>query len=975
MNDIRHNQTTSDGSSSPLTTALTAALAQRIARGVSNISDSQQRSALVRAMCDDTPGLAQAVAHLLKGSDEVTLTPRVDTSSNIINDDAYPLHQPPHSATHKASSLHDDQSISSGLTINDQSTLPSSSHASVRDELLGTHIGPYQIIEQLGEGGFGSVYLAQQHRPVARRVAVKVLKLGMDSRQVIARFEAERQALAVLDHPSVAKILDGGCTPSGRSYFVMEYVAGMPITEFCDRKKLTVAERLSLMIEVCEAVQHAHTKGIIHRDLKPGNILAHATQTGVCAKVIDFGIAKATSAHLTDLTYQTLHQQMVGTPSYMSPEQAAGQIDIDTRTDVYSLGVVIYELLTGVTPLGDALSGHSSTVRLQEIIRDFIPGPPSAALAQSKNAEAVARARGKGNSKELTSTLRGELDWIVMKCLEQERARRYTTPGAIAQDLRCFLAGEVVQAAPPDRIYKTRKFIQRHRVGVGAASAIAAAVVGGLAAAAWGWRSASVSMHDAMNARSQAMADRQTAMDQVTRANAALTFMDGLFESLDPNVASGTQVTVAQLLGPASEKIQRELVGKPLTESEVRGIIGKAYGHIGDNPAAIAHLLRAAELREKHLGGTDRESLTLRYNHAACVLASGDYNTALQLFETNVQARTTLLGSDDSDTLTARGSLAYVRQLTGDKSQALDEMIQVLEIQERTLGPDRKEVIESMIGLADLYSQLGKFDESVKIAADAAQRGARSLGPQAGLTITALSVQGQALRNAGQTQLAIEIVEPLIEKKEAYYGKDNSSTLVTMDVLAGLYEDKGDDARTLTLRREVLARAERSLGLNHPTSLSYANNLAQTLRYNKQYEEAQPLYERVMTAHIAGNSQHTRSALITQSNLALLFMETDRAAQAMPLLDAALEGFVKSEEPGSWVLGVAKRNSGECLMKLGKLNQAKVMLEDAYAISTAALGPQHKRAQQAAATLARLCEHNNDPQGVERWRALAGEQK
>jgi eukaryotic-like serine/threonine-protein kinase len=340
----------------------------------------------------------------------------------------------------------------------------------------GTVIGPYKLLEQIGEGGFGVVFVAEQTRPVRRKVAVKVLKPGMDTRQVVARFEAERQALAIMDHPSIARVFDGGTTPTGRPYFVMELVKGVPITEFCDQNHLTPRQRLELFIPVCQAVQHAHQKGIIHRDLKPSNILVVMHDTTPVPKIIDFGVAKALGQELTERTLFTGYAQMVGTPLYMSPEQAGQNgLDIDTRSDIYTLGVLLYELLTGTTPFGKERFKASSYDEIRRIIRDEDPPAPSTRLSELEDTLPSISAQRQTEPAKLTKLLRGELDWIVMKALEKDRNRRYETANGFAADVKRYLTGEAVQAVPPSVGYRLRKFARRNKRAL-----VSTALLGGM---------------------------------------------------------------------------------------------------------------------------------------------------------------------------------------------------------------------------------------------------------------------------------------------------------------------------------------------------------------------------------------------------------------------------------------------------------------------------------------------------------------
>jgi serine/threonine protein kinase len=343
-----------------------------------------------------------------------------------------------------------------------------------------TVVGPYKLVQQLGEGGMGTVWLARQAEPVKRLVALKVIKEGLDGGQVLARFEAERQALALMDHPNVAKVLDAGSTDSGRLYFVMELVKGVPITDYCDEHKLTPRQRLELFVPVCQAIQHAHTKGIIHRDVKPSNVLVALYDGKPVPKVIDFGVAKAAGQPLTERTLVTGFAA-VGTLEYMSPEQAQlNQLDVDTRSDVYSLGVLLYELLTGSTPLNRQRLGGAALLEMLRLIREEEPEKPSTRLGTTEELPSVAANRGTEPAK-LSALVRGELDWIVMKALEKDRYRRYDSAAGLARDVERYLRDEPVQAGPPSSAYRLRKFVRRHRLPVLAAAAVLLALLGGIA--------------------------------------------------------------------------------------------------------------------------------------------------------------------------------------------------------------------------------------------------------------------------------------------------------------------------------------------------------------------------------------------------------------------------------------------------------------------------------------------------------------
>ena len=349
----------------------------------------------------------------------------------------------------------------------------------------GERVGRYVVRERLGEGGFAEVYLAEQTEPVRRQVALKIIKLGMDTKQVIARFEAERQALAMMDHPNVAKVFDAGASETGRPYFVMEYVAGTPINEYCDRHRVNINGRLHLFMQVCEAVQHAHQKGIIHRDLKPSNVLVAVKEGEPLVKVIDFGVAKAISQRLTENTIYTEQGQLIGTPEYMSPEQAEMTTEnIDTRSDIYSLGVLLYELLVGALPFDPTTLRQAAFAEIQRIIREQEPPKPSTRLSSLGDESTRSAQKRRLDPKSLLRELRGDLDWIVMKALEKDRVRRYATASDLRRDISCHLSGDAVEAAPPSRMYRASRFLRRHRSVLNGISFVVLAVYTAMMASA-----------------------------------------------------------------------------------------------------------------------------------------------------------------------------------------------------------------------------------------------------------------------------------------------------------------------------------------------------------------------------------------------------------------------------------------------------------------------------------------------------------
>ncbi|KAA0214966.1 MAG: hypothetical protein EDM82_08465 [Cyanobacteria bacterium CYA] len=541
-------------------------------------------------------------------------------------------------------------------------------------ERPGTRIGPYKLLQEIGEGGFGVVFMAEQDQPVRRRVALKVIKLGMDTRQVVARFEQERQALALMDHPHIAKVLDAGATESGRPYFVMEYVKGDPITAFADAHKLSVPDRLELFSQVCAAVQHAHTKGVVHRDLKPRNVLVSMTDGRPFAKVIDFGIAKATGARLTEKTLFTEHRQLIGTPEYMSPEQAEGSPDIDTRTDVYSLGVLLYELLTGATPFDAERLRSAAYAEMQRIIKEEEPPRPSMRLLRGLDTLAATAAARQTEPARLGSLIKGELDWIVMKSLEKDRARRYESPNQLATDVRRHLTGEAVGAAPPTTRYRFSKFMRRNRRLVIAGGGVAATLLLGIAGTSWQW----LRNRDTVRFGQQVMT--RVYFDDILGGRVG--------EPGNPNAQIPGNIGYN---GDEPGAISIETVGKPDRDGYFRRLHDNVFLKWVDRDQREADGKLLFEIAGHLLGKAWREgaeqrkalqaanvSLTQERDRARLSGAAAEYarwtwyedpstwgTDARRAFEAIVSTRTELLGPEHIDTIKARWMLTVARRDDG----------------------------------------------------------------------------------------------------------------------------------------------------------------------------------------------------------------------------------------------------------------------------------------------------------------------
>ena len=563
-------------------------------------------------------------------------------------------------------------------------------------EPAGTVIGPYKLIEPIGEGGMGSVWMAQQTEPVKRLVAVKLIKAGMDSRQVIARFEAERQALAIMDPQNIARVLDGGTTSGGRPYFVMDLVKGMPITRYCDEHRLTPRQRLELFVPVCQAVQHAHQKGIIHRDLKPSNVLVALYDGKPVPKIIDFGVAKAAGQQLTDKTLVTGFGAIVGTLEYMSPEQAeVNQIDIDTRSDIYSLGVLLYELLTGSPPFSRKVLTQAGMLEMLRVIREQEPTKPSTKLSTADGLPTLAANRGTDPAK-LTKLVRGELDWIVMKALEKDRNRRYETANGFAMDVQRYLDDEPVQACPRSAGYRLGKLLKRHRTATIAASLVLLALVLGIAGMTYGLVRAEVQRKNAeraqaaeaeQRARAEAERDKAVAAERQSRierdravaaeakSRAINDFlMEDLLAQASPQFnAAEDHVTLLDVLDRAAAKVGQRFADQPDLEGVVRVMIAQTYHGLGSfekTEGQWRSLLDAARRRDP----------------------------------------------DSAESFVAQGELAGILYERGRRDAEVMKMIEAsAEAVERKLGPDNVNTENMLAYLAQAYQDAGRFREAIAL--------------------------------------------------------------------------------------------------------------------------------------------------------------------------------------------------------------------------------------------------------------------
>jgi serine/threonine protein kinase len=715
-------------------------------------------------------------------------------------------------------------------------------------EGAGTLIGPYKLLEQIGEGGFGIVFLAEQEQPIHRTVALKVLKPGMDTKQVLARFESERQALALMDHPHIARVLDAGATDSGRPYFVMELVKGVSITEFCCKNQLPLEARLKLFLDVCYAIQHAHHKGVIHRDIKPTNVLVTLYDGVPVVKVIDFGVAKALVQKLTERTLSTAHGQMIGTPAYMSPEQAEIRgLDIDTRTDVYALGVLLYELLTGTTPLEGERLREAGYAELQRLIREEDAPRPSMRLSSLGNSTAVLARNCGLDVRRFAPFLAGDLDWVVMKALEKDRNRRYATPGNFAEDIERYLRHEAVLARPPSTMYKVKKFAQRNRAAVLTGIAITAALLMGSAVATWQAVVATRAEQKALAAARAEKEAKQMAQAREAETKAVLKFVENrVFAAARPEQQAGGlghDVTLRQAVKAALPFVEKSFTDQPLIEARLRMTLGQSFFYLGEAKMAAEQCKIARTLYTKNLGLDHAETLRSMHELARSYHALGRYVDAVDLEEETLTLRKITLGPDHPDTLNSMSTLAGGYYALGRHGEALKLCEKTLALRKATLGPNDPATLTSMHNLAVGYRAVGRHADAWKVSEETLALRKVTLGPDHLDTLASIENLAHCNYSLGRYLDALKLFEQTLALRKAKLPPEHPDTLKSMHNLANCYLSLGRHAEALTLHQETLVLRMAKLGPDHRDTLKSMFCVAESLVKLERGAEAVPIID------------------------------------------------------------------------------------------------------------------------------------
>ncbi|HPR63195.1 MAG TPA: serine/threonine-protein kinase [Thermoanaerobaculia bacterium] len=810
----------------------------------------------------------------------------------------------------------------------------------------------FQLVRKLGQGGMGEVYEANQIEPVRRRVAIKLIRPGMEGEDVLHRFAVERQALALMDHPNIARVFDAGTTPDGRPYFVMEYVAGIPIDRYCDEHRLETRKRLELFLTVCGGVQHAHHKGIIHRDLKPANILISMQDGNPVPKIIDFGVARATAGFLFGDSSRTLIGDLLGTPDYMSPEQAdLSTLDIDTRSDVYSLGVVFYELLVGARPFDAKTLRSGGFDEMRRLIREKDPPRPSTRFLSLGEASTVSARNRQTEPRNLIRELSGDLDWITMKALEKDRTRRYNSPSDMADDILRFLRSEPIFARPPSAMYRFSRFVRRHTVGVAAGFIVVLAIIAGVAGM-------TVGLVKAQRAERKAEQEAEAAR-QVS------DFLVSLFEVSQPGESMGETITAREILDRGVESIQVELTDQPLVQARLMDTMGIVYKSLGLYEKAESLYTASLEIREDNLPENHPDVAT-SLNHLGLFYdGQGKYEEAEPLYKRALTIRTEVLGKDHGEVALmwnnlgllywhqglyekvgpcyeealkiwekvekpdqakiamVLNNLASLRYKEGNYSEAVSFFTRALGIREKLLGENHPDVANALNNLATVHFILGEYKETEKLLLRSQAIREKVYGPNHPEIALGLRNLAVFYKKRGEYEKAEPLLLKALEIRKATLPEDHPDIASALASLANLYNDLNDPAKAEPLFREAITMQEKVLGSEHPDLAPNLRDLAVCLTKRERYGEAEKLFERALSIQekVRGNDHPAIAGIL--KGMAALYVNQERYQEAETLYKRAISILEAKFKPDHPDLVAMKTSYADLLRKTGRETEAR----------------------------------------------------
>ena len=795
-------------------------------------------------------------------------------------------------------------------------------------------IGPYAFVKCVGEGGMGSVWEARQEQPVKRRVALKLIKPGLGSKEVLVRFQAERQALAKMDHPNIARILDAGSSPEGQPYFAMEFVKGSPLTMYCDRHRLSIEQRLDLFCDACSGVQHAHQKGIIHRDLKPGNILVAEIDEKPIPKVIDFGLAKAIQGtqQLTNETLHTSYGQVIGTLKYMSPEQARLDLaDIDTRTDIYALGVILYEILTGTTPLDSQSDNKQHVLQMLEIIRDQTPFRPSKCLDQYDAGQLIeVLGHRSTDSNRLGRILSGDLDWIVMKALAKDRALRYDSVAGFAADVRRFLENEPIEARPPSRRYRAQKFVRKHQTAVIFIGLLMATLIAGIIGTTWGLISANIARAAEADRAANERAAKLQSERRLTQIENGNQVLAGIFRDLDiRKIKQGDEpieAVLAERLIAAGDQLETSSIGVPLSIAKMKNQLGysllslgfakeaipmfdfarrtqeahlgtehpdtlvsfnglgEAYHHQGLTEKALPLFRQTLEVRKSTLGTEHVDTLVSMNNLAECYRVAGNLELAARLMEETWSLRSKILGDDHQDTLTTLNNLALMHHSAERMEKALPLYEQSFELTSNRLGPAHPDTLTSMNNLAGGYFAVGRIDEALDLLKRVVNLLNINLGSSHPDTLVGTSNLAEAYLAANKPELGIPLYEKTTRLMSEKLGPDHIDTLTSKICLASAYRTTGQLDEAVLLYEATLELMRSKTGPSHPYLTNCVQGLAACYWAKGEFAKSIPYFEQELEIQRSKLGSENFKTLSTMKNLGVIYRDNGQAEEAIELL-------------------------------------------------------------------------------------------